>query len=106
MAKTAGLEASSISELEMLAESGSIKARDLIQRSGLVLGRGLGTLANMLDPEAIILGGGTVLASAIYRDGVAQGLASAIWPATRDVPKLVLAGCGPDAGLIGAALSK
>jgi glucokinase len=100
-----GSAATSISELAVEAERDDTQVAALFLSSGTTLGRGLGTLANMLDPEAIILGGGVALASAAFREGVSGGLNEAIWPFHRQRPPILIAAIGQDAGLLGAALS-
>jgi glucokinase len=103
-AKSVGLTASSVGELSALADGGSAEAQALLAEGGAVLGRGLGTLANMLDPEAIILGGGLALASAEYRSALVQGIAHSLWPKDRTMPRVLTAGNGAAAGVTGAAL--
>jgi glucokinase len=100
-----GSAATSISELAVEAERDNAQIAALFASGGNTLGRGLGTLANMLDPEAIILGGGVALASAAYREGVSAGLNEAVWPFDRRRPPILIAAIGQDAGLLGAALS-
>ena len=78
--------------------------RILLQTAGITLGTGLATLANMLDPQAIILGGGVGRASATYRKGLRAGLAFAVWPKGRNLPYVFSAALGADAGLVGAGL--
>ncbi|MCU0830832.1 MAG: ROK family protein [Rhizobiaceae bacterium] len=103
-AKSVGLPVSSVGELSALADGGDAEANTILTEGGTVLGHGLGALANMLDPQVIILGGGLGMASAAYRRAVEAGIDACLWPAARPRPPLIPARCGSDAGLIGAAL--
>jgi glucokinase len=69
------------------------------------LGALLGLLVNMLDPQAILLGGGLGLAPGLYRDRLAAAARAHVWAdACRGLP-ILPAALGADAGLIGAALA-
>ena len=99
-AVTLGLD---VPDIAALAGTSDNRAINLLSHAGQTLGRGLGTLANMLDPEAIILGGGVALASKTYCDGCKDGLRHAIWPQGRQLPNVMVAELRSHAGLIGAA---
>jgi glucokinase len=58
---------------------------------------------NVLDPEAVIVGGGLGSAGGRYWDSMLGAIREHIWAdASRDLPVLA-ATLGPDAGMIGAA---
>lgn len=79
-------------------------ARDVATSVGAALGRGLAELVNLLDPEAIVMGGGLGSAAGPYRDAAVEAARSAIWAdAARGVP-IVSSAIGPQAGVVGAAL--
>jgi len=60
-------------------------------------------LVNVLDPEAIIVGGGLGLASGLYWDSFVASTRRHIWSdVSKEIP-ILKAQLGPDAGLIGAA---
>ncbi|WP_426504909.1 ROK family protein [Dactylosporangium sp. McL0621] len=67
-----------------------------------VLGRGLAAAANLLDPDAIILGGGVLGLGEPFRGQVVAALRAAALPGVADVPVRAPA-LGPAAVLAGAA---
>jgi glucokinase len=69
----------------------------------VALGSSIGWLVNVLDPEAVIVGGGLGTAGGQYWDMMVDSVREHVWSAaSRDLPVL-MAALGPDAGLIGAA---
>jgi glucokinase len=79
-------------------------AREVATAAGSALGRGLAELVNLLDPEAVVVGGGLGSAAGPYRDAAVEAARSAIWAdAARAVP-IVSSAMGPQAGVVGAAL--
>ena len=86
------------------ADAGDEVARGLVAQVGAELGRGLGRLVAIFDPELIVVGGGlgsvgdSLLGPA--RRVAAEGLHGG---SHRLLPPILVAGLGPDAGAIGAA---
>jgi len=92
------------SELLSLADAGNAAARDVVDSAGTALGAAIAQLANILDPQAIVLGGGLGLAGGRYRGRIEGALRTYIYSdCHRDLP-LKDAELGVDAGWIGAAL--
>lgn len=88
-----------------LAESGDAKARSIVESAGSALGAAIARLVNVLDPEAVVLGGGLGLVEGCYRRALQNALRNHVWSDMhRDVP-LLSAQLGKDAGMVGAALS-
>ena len=90
---------------EVLAavEAGDPAATEVVKSAGEALGVSVGWLVNMLDPEAVIVGGGLGSAQGLYWDSFVASTRRHIWSDTnRDLP-IVPAALGPDAGFIGAA---
>lgn len=56
------------SALAQAADAGDATAKSLIERYCHRLARSLGTVINLLDPDAIVLGGGVSGMAALYRD--------------------------------------
>ena len=74
----------------------------LVYSAGVTLGRGIGNLVNMLDPEVVVLGGGLGL-NERYTVLIETGLRQQVWSRLhKDIPVLK-AQLGADAGLVGAA---
>jgi glucokinase len=75
----------------------------VVGSAGAALGVSIGWLVNVLDPEAVIVGGGLGSAGGLYWDSMVASTRAHIWADTsRDLP-IVPAALGPDAGMIGAA---
>ena len=90
-------------EVLTAAEAGQADARQVVHTAGRELGASLAWLVNVLDPEALILGGGLGSAEGLYWDSAVASTREHIWsPASRELP-IVKAGLGPDAALAGAA---
>jgi glucokinase len=88
-----------------LAESGDPLAQPIVSTAGEALGAAVAQLINVLDPEAVVIGGGLGLAEGLYRDSLQQAMHKHVWsPLHYDVP-LLPAKLGNDAGIIGAALA-
>jgi glucokinase len=85
------------------AAEGDREATQVVESAGAALGVGVGWLINVLDPEAVIVGGGLGLAGGLYWDSFVAAAHEHIWADdSRDLP-ILMAALGPDAGLIGAA---
>ncbi len=92
-------------EVMAAAHSGQAEAVAVVRSAGAALGVALGQLVNVLDPEAVIIGGGLGLAEGGYWNALVEATRRQIWSDVhRDLP-LLRALTGPDAGLIGAAWS-
>ena len=87
------------------ADAGDDGAREIVDEGGRMLGSIVASLINVLDPEAVVIGGGLGLAAGRYRDRFEASLAEHIWaPTSRSTP-ILDAALGADAVLIGAALA-
>ena len=85
------------------ADRGDPDAVRVVRDAAEALGSGVGFLVNVLDPEAVVVGGGLGLAGGLYWDAFVDSVRRHVWAeATRDLP-IVPAELGTDAGLIGAA---
>lgn len=94
------------SALEVLAraEAGDADAREIVLLGGKVAGAGIGFLVNILDPEAVVIGGGLGAQDGLYWQAMLAQTRATIWnEAARDLP-ILRAGLGADSALIGAAL--
>ena len=70
---------------------------------GTYLGVGLANLINILNPEAIVIGGGVASAWDLFADVMQSQVNKHAFPLPAAQVKIVPAECGDDAGLIGAA---
>lgn len=104
-ARSIGLDFSRVSDLIAAAASGSAAARNVLDTGGAVMGRALGFLANALDPEAIVLGGGVAIGDMGYARACESALHETIWHPDSTLPPVLPAGLGRNSGLVGAALA-
>ena len=92
-------------EVLSAADAGDPVALRILAHAGDALGTAVGSLVNVTDPEAVILGGGLGLAGGVYRQRILDGARAHIWwDGHRDIP-IVPAETGEDAGVIGAAVA-
>lgn len=101
--RAAGGTAEGAQDVLAAAAAGDARAVDVVTTGAGALGAGIGWLVNVLDPEAVVLGGSLGLASGLYRERLVDGLRGQIWwDGHRGLP-VVDAATGNDAGLLGAA---
>ncbi len=87
------------------ASAGDEAALSAIHTAASALGVSIGWLVNVLDPAAIVVGGGLGSAPGPYWDQMIVSAREHVWSdVSRSVP-IVPAALGPAAGLIGAALA-
>ena len=77
-------------------------AAQAVRKTGEYLGYGLASLANALDPDVIVIGGGLISLGALLLDPARRILAEHGMDGPRDCPVLT-ATLGSDASIIGAA---
>lgn len=93
----------SAEEVLAAAVRGDSTARHIVETAGESLGSALALLINVLDPEAVTVGGGLGLAEGPYWSALVIATRRHIWHAPgRSIP-ILRAQTGADAGLIGAA---
>ncbi len=103
IARAAG--AASAEEVLAAAEAGDASATRVVDLAASMLGEGIGTLVNLLDPEAVVVGGGLGTAGGRHWDVAVAAARGRVWlPAARDLP-ILPAALGADAGMVGAALA-
>lgn len=89
-------------EVTSLARSGDLAAARVLTTAGQALGTVLGQLVRVLDPSAIVLGGGLGTGDGPLHTALREAYAHTT--RTRPAPPPIhRAALGPDAGLIGAA---
>jgi glucokinase len=103
--RSRGGAAETAEELLALAEEDP-DARHLVTAAGNALGRGIAALVDLLDPQAVVVGGGLGTAPGRYWHAAVDATRAGIWAdACRDLPVLQAA-TGARAGVIGAALPR
>jgi len=87
------------------ANMGDVAALQIVKTAGAALGVAIGWLVNVLDPQALIVGGGLGTTGGLYWESLVAATRAHIWADnSRDIP-ILMAALGPDAGLVGAALA-
>lgn len=90
-------------EVTAAAAQGDPEAIEVVRSAGTALGRKAADIVNLLDPEAVVVGGGLGSAGGLYWNAFIEATRRHIWSETsRDLP-LLRAERGGDATLVGAA---
>jgi glucokinase len=103
--RAAGGTAQGSEDVLAAASNGDARAHDVIGLAAMRLGQALALLTGVLDPQAIILGGGLGSAPGPYAAALRREIDAGLWPADARALPVLPASLGPDAGLIGAALT-
>lgn len=95
----------SCQEVFAAAAAGNSQAEDIIQSAGQALGSTVALMVNVLDPEAVVVGGGLGLSEGPFWSSFVESTRSQIWSDVhRDLP-ILRAATGTRAGMIGAAIA-
>ena len=94
-----------VSGEEVLAAAcaGDTRAVGVVRSGAEALGAAIGWLVNVLDPDAVVIGGGLGLSEGLFRDTLAASAHRHIWSDLhRDLP-ILPAALASHAGIVGAA---
>ena len=94
-------EAPSGASCAKLANSGNETARELFRQVGEYLGRGIACYTNILDPEAIFIGGGVSASLDLLLPGIHRAIEKYTFAQMKDV-KVLPTALGYEAALMGA----
>ncbi|HVC38860.1 MAG TPA: ROK family protein [Candidatus Dormibacteraeota bacterium] len=100
IAREAGV--ASAFEVSRMASAGDPAARAILSRAARYIGLALGGLINLLNPEAVALGGGVVASSPDFWSEIMGSLGEASLPSVRGSCRVERAALGEDQGLLGA----
>ena len=103
LAEQEGLHGYSCAQVFDMAKTGDPRASKAVDRACDALGKSLAAACAVVDPEAVVLGGGVSLAGEFLRLKVVPAFIKYAFHACRST-EIRLATLGSDAGLIGAAL--
>jgi glucokinase len=87
-----------------LAVRGEPEAQGVLELIGGRLGAGLVGIVNTFNPDFVVLGGGASRAGDMLLDPARRVVAERALRPSRETARIVTAGLGEDAGMIGAAL--
>ena len=87
------------------AHAGDDQAVEILATAGRWLGVGIASLVAAFDPEVVVLGGGAMQAGALLLEPARRAAQDRLLGGGhRELPPIVAAGLGDEAGLVGAAL--
>ncbi|MCT1386239.1 ROK family protein [Brachybacterium sp. p3-SID1565] len=89
-------------EIAARAEAGEELAREVLTAGARAVGRTVGALLNVLDPEIVVLSGGMAAAGELWWSSVREGVGLEAMDRVADAP-VVPAAAGAEAALLGAA---
>jgi glucokinase len=92
-------------EVLAAAKAGDALALHVVQSGGEALGASVGLLVNVLDPAAVVVGGGLGLSQGPFWDSFLTATRAHIWSEVHRNLPILQAATGVQAGLIGAAAS-
>lgn len=95
-------EVTALAEVSARAESGDATATAVLAEGATALGQAIGGLANTLDPEAVLIGGGVSRCGAPWWEPLRTAVAAELLPPLAELP-VVRGRLGPNAALLGAA---
>jgi glucokinase len=87
-----------------LAVRGDLEAQGVLDLVGRRLGAGLVGIVNTFNPDVVVIGGGASRAGEMLLEPARRVVAACALRPSRDTARIVAAGLGEDAGMIGAAL--
>jgi predicted NBD/HSP70 family sugar kinase len=96
--------AESVAGLAARADAGEVAALDALDSAGRWLGVALGSAANLLDPQAFVLGGFLAQLAPHLRAAAEQELQARVLGARRALPDVLSSPLGPEAASRGAAV--
>ncbi len=86
------------------ADGGDLLAIQVVDSAAIALGSAIGWLINLLDPAAVVLGGGLGLAGGTYKRRLLAAAREHSWAPSSQETLILTTALGPDSGIIGAAL--
>ena len=90
-------------DIFVAAEAGDHFADSVVEKVGFYLGQATANIANILNPDSVVIGGGVSAAGEFLRSRVEKYFVSCAFPQVRKTTKIKIAELGNDAGIIGAA---
>ena len=103
LAAQAGVTGLDCKQIMDAAAAGDSRLEAVVDKACDILGWAIASAANMLDPEAVVLGGGVAQAGEFFRQKVQDAFKKYAFHACLDI-QIGLATLGSDAGMIGSAL--
>lgn len=102
MARQRGLATDDVEELVRMAREGDAAAQEIFNEFAAALGRGVATIVNLFNPEAIILTGKVSRASDVFLDRMNETVAMHALPAALTKVRVVVEDARTNLSLLGA----
>lgn len=99
-----GLDSLTIKKLFLAAKKNDSVALEVIQETAEKLGAGLTGVINLLNPQALVIGGGVAEGGAGFVEAVAEEIRKRAFDSATENLRVARATLGNDAGFIGAGL--
>ena len=93
-----------VAEISVRAKRGEVAAVKTFFETGKILGVALASIANIFNPQVIVLGGGVIQAGKFLIDPAKQEMRKRVMPYNAKGLKIKTARLGPVAGAVGAAI--
>lgn len=100
-----GRKVASASDVLAAAAGGEAQAQALLEEAAQLIGVSVGLAINILDPQALLIGGGLGARGGFYWDAMEKAIRRQVWSRQARQLPIRRAALGPDSGLIGAAAS-
>jgi glucokinase len=91
-------------EVFTLAEKGNVAAQKIIEKAINYLAIGIANLAHAVNPEIFVLGGGVMQSEKQVLEPLRKKVKEYLYPGLKDTIRIVPAGLGTKAGIVGASL--
>jgi predicted NBD/HSP70 family sugar kinase len=89
-------------QLAEFADKGDVTAQNIFAEAGRYLGRMTSIVANLLNPDKIIIGGGVALSGHLMLDAILQEFAENTMDVIKNHTTIEMSSLGMDAGILGA----
>jgi predicted NBD/HSP70 family sugar kinase len=100
-----GVEVNGSADVIQAADGGDADAETVLSEAADTLGSFIAFFVNLLDPHAMVIGGGLVSGPSPFRERVVAASRSRIWASSARSTPILLGELGANAGAIGAAWS-
>jgi len=98
------IENLNIKKLFSAAKKGDEMALEVVEETAKILGAGLSGVVNLINPQAMIFGGGIIDGGAGFIETVGAEIRTRAFPSATENLKILKAELGNDAGFVGAGL--
>lgn len=99
-----GLQVQSTADVFALAQQNNHEALELLEYVSDKLANFFAGIQGIIDPGVIVIGGSVALHNVAFIEQIATKIKQRVYPIVRPHIKVVIAECGDDAGILGAAL--